>query len=184
MLKKTISFSDSLLQFFNFLKSFRELIVFFFKRRYKVPQEHTYHSSATHPMYPELYKCNSKESTFVEFCVDGIKLYVENNFIDSLGLGRDSNPDPSALKPSECTTTPSTSLFFIVLSASFKFLMFLHVLMSLTHYDTSSKKLIATEPLSLLHSEVLTIATSHSLFRLFWTVFNSKFTRFIEGDRQ
>ncbi len=24
------------------------------------------------------------------------------------GLGRDSNPDPSALKPSECTTTPST----------------------------------------------------------------------------
>jgi hypothetical protein len=61
-------------------------------------------------MYPELYKkCNSRESTFVEFCVDGINLYVENNFIDSLGLGRDSNPDPSALKPSECTTTPSTS---------------------------------------------------------------------------
>jgi hypothetical protein len=42
-----------------------------------------------------------------EFCVDGINLYVENNFIDSLGLGRDLNPDPSALKPSECTTTPS-----------------------------------------------------------------------------
>ncbi len=37
--------------------------------------------------------------------------YVENNFIDSLGPGRDSNPDPSALKPSECTTTPSTSQF-------------------------------------------------------------------------
>jgi hypothetical protein len=54
-------------------------------------------------MYPELYKCNSRESTFVEFCVDG------NNFIDSLGPGRDSNPYPSALKPSECTTTPLTS---------------------------------------------------------------------------
>jgi hypothetical protein len=50
-------------------------------------------------MYPKLYKCNSRESTFVEFCVDGINLYVENNFIDSLGRGRDSNPDPSALKP-------------------------------------------------------------------------------------
>jgi hypothetical protein len=32
----------------------------------------TYHSSATHPVYPELYKCYSRESTFVEFCVDGI----------------------------------------------------------------------------------------------------------------
>jgi hypothetical protein len=54
--------------------------------------------------------CKEKDfSTFEEFCVDGINLYVENNFIDSLGLGRDSNPDPSALKPSECTTTPSTS---------------------------------------------------------------------------
>jgi hypothetical protein len=51
-------------------------------------------------MYPELYKCKSRESTFVEFCVDGINLFDENNFIDSLGLGRDSNPDPSALKPS------------------------------------------------------------------------------------
>jgi hypothetical protein len=60
-------------------------------------------------MYPELYKCNSWESTFVEFCVYGINLYVENNFIDSLGPGRDSTPDTSALKPSECTTTPSTS---------------------------------------------------------------------------
>jgi hypothetical protein len=60
-------------------------------------------------MYPELYKCNSWESTFVEFCVDGINLFDENNFIDSLGPGRDSNPDPSALKPSECTTMPSTS---------------------------------------------------------------------------
>jgi hypothetical protein len=46
-------------------------------------------------MYPELYKCNSRESTFVEFCVDGINLFDENNFIDSLGPGRDSNPDPS-----------------------------------------------------------------------------------------
>jgi hypothetical protein len=60
-------------------------------------------------MYPELYKCNLRESTFVEFCVDGINLYDENNFIDSLGLGRDSNPDSSPLKPSECTTTPLTS---------------------------------------------------------------------------
>jgi hypothetical protein len=49
-------------------------------------------------MYPELYKCNSIELTFVEFCVYGINLFVENNFINSLGLGRDSNPDPSALK--------------------------------------------------------------------------------------
>jgi hypothetical protein len=64
-------------------------------------------------MYPELYKCNLRESTFVEFCVDAINLFVENNFIDSLGLGRDSNPDPSALKPSECTTTPSTFKAFI-----------------------------------------------------------------------
>jgi hypothetical protein len=47
----------------------------------------------------ELY--NSRESTFVEFCVDGINVYVENNFIDSLGLGWYSNPDPSALKSSE-----------------------------------------------------------------------------------
>jgi hypothetical protein len=46
-------------------------------------------------MYPELYKCNSGEWTFVEFCVDGINLFDENNFIDSLGLGRDLNPDPS-----------------------------------------------------------------------------------------
>jgi hypothetical protein len=50
---------------------------------------------------------NSRESTFVEFCADGIN--DENNFIDSLGLGRDSNPDPSALKPGKCTTTKSTS---------------------------------------------------------------------------
>jgi hypothetical protein len=69
----------------------------------------------THP-HPRLTLCtqnstnaNSRESKFVEFCVDGINLYGENNFIDSLGLGRDSNPDPSAPKPSECTTTPSTS---------------------------------------------------------------------------
>jgi hypothetical protein len=78
-----------------------------------MPQKHTQHSCVAHPMYPELYKCNSWESTFVEFCVDGINLFVENNFIDSLGLGRDSNPDPSALEPSECTTTPSTSLYII-----------------------------------------------------------------------
>jgi hypothetical protein len=77
-----------------------------------MPQKHTQHSCEAHPMYPELYKCNSWESIFVEFCVDGINLYVENNFIDSLGPGRDSNPDPSALKPSECTTTPSTSSKF------------------------------------------------------------------------
>ncbi len=44
-------------------------------------------------MYPEFYKCNSRESTFVEFCVDGINLFVENNFIDLLGLGRDSSPE-------------------------------------------------------------------------------------------
>jgi hypothetical protein len=60
-------------------------------------------------MYPELYKCNSRESTFVEFCADGLNLNDGNNFIDSLGLGWDSNPDPSALKPSESTTMPSTS---------------------------------------------------------------------------
>jgi hypothetical protein len=66
-------------------------------------------------MYPELYKCNSRESTFVEFCVDGINLFVENNFIDSLSLGQDSNPDPSALKPSECTTTPSKNFLKILL---------------------------------------------------------------------
>jgi hypothetical protein len=74
-----------------------------------MPQKHTEHSCAAHPMYPELYKCNSRELTFVEFCVDGINLNDENNFIDSLGLWRDSNPDPSSLKPSECITTPSTS---------------------------------------------------------------------------
>jgi hypothetical protein len=62
-----------------------------------MPQKHTQHSCVAHPMYPELYKC-----------VDGINFFDENNFIDSLGPGRDSNPDPSALKPSECTTTPST----------------------------------------------------------------------------
>jgi hypothetical protein len=59
-------------------------------------------------MYPELYKCNTRKSTFEEFCVDGINFYDVNKFIDSLGLGRDSNPGPPALKPSECTTTPST----------------------------------------------------------------------------
>jgi hypothetical protein len=57
-------------------------------------------------MYQELYKCNSRESTFVDFCVDRINLNVENTFIDLLGLGWDSNPDPSALKPKEYTTTP------------------------------------------------------------------------------
>jgi hypothetical protein len=41
-----------------------------------MPQKH---SCVAHPMYPELYKCNSRKSTFVEFCVDGINLYVENN---------------------------------------------------------------------------------------------------------
>jgi hypothetical protein len=54
-----------------------------------MPQKHTQHSCVAHPMYPELYKCNSCESTFVEFCVDGINLFIENNFIDSLGPGRD-----------------------------------------------------------------------------------------------
>jgi hypothetical protein len=62
------------------------------KRRYEMPQKHTQHSSAAHPMYPELYKCNSWESTFVEFCVDRINLFDENNFIDSLGLGRENQP--------------------------------------------------------------------------------------------
>ncbi len=45
---------------------------YFLRRRYKMP------------LYPELYKCNSRESTFVMFCIYGINLYVENNFIDSL----------------------------------------------------------------------------------------------------
>jgi hypothetical protein len=63
-------------------------------------------------VYPEIYKCNSRESTFLDFCVDGINLFDENKFIVSLGLGRDSNPDSLALKPSECTTTPSTSPVF------------------------------------------------------------------------
>jgi hypothetical protein len=48
-------------------------------------------------MYPELYKCNSKESTFVEFCVDGINLNDEEKSIDR----RDSNLDPSKFNPSE-----------------------------------------------------------------------------------
>jgi hypothetical protein len=52
-----------------------------------MPQKHTRHSCVAHSVYPELYKCNSRESTFVEFCVDGINLFDENNFIDSLGLG-------------------------------------------------------------------------------------------------
>jgi hypothetical protein len=47
-------------------------------------------------------KKNHFESTFVEFCFDGINFEDENNSIDSLGHGRDSNPDPTALKPSEC----------------------------------------------------------------------------------
>ncbi len=33
----------------------------------------------------------------------------ENNFIDLLGLERASDPDPLALKSSECTSTSSTS---------------------------------------------------------------------------
>jgi hypothetical protein len=36
------------------------------------------------PIDLELYKCNSRESTFVEFYIDGINLNDENNFIDSL----------------------------------------------------------------------------------------------------
>jgi hypothetical protein len=72
---------------------------FFFKRRYEMPQKHTWHSCVAHPVYPELYKCNSWESTFVEFCVDGINLYVENNFIDSLGPGRVLTSWP----PDSCT---------------------------------------------------------------------------------
>jgi hypothetical protein len=59
-----------------------------------MPQNHTQHSCVAHPMYPELYKCNSWESTFVEFCVDGINLYIENNFIDSLGPGAGFEPRP------------------------------------------------------------------------------------------
>jgi hypothetical protein len=86
-----------------------------------MPQKHTQHSCVAHPMYAELYKCNSWESTFVEFCVDGINFFDENNFIDSQGLGRDSNPDPSALKPSECTTTPSTSFLSLLLKFWLKF---------------------------------------------------------------
>ncbi len=45
-----------------------------------------------HSSHPRLTLCtqnftnaNSRELTFVEFCVDGINLFVENNFIDSLG---------------------------------------------------------------------------------------------------
>ncbi len=50
-----------------------------------MPQKH---SCVAHPVYPGLYKSNSRESKFVEFCVAGINLYAENNFIDSLGLGQ------------------------------------------------------------------------------------------------
>jgi hypothetical protein len=81
--------------FFIILDCFLNILFFL---RGTMPQKQTYHSCLAHPMYPELYKCNSRESTFVEFCVDGINLFVENNFIDSLGPGRDSNPDPSALR--------------------------------------------------------------------------------------
>jgi hypothetical protein len=70
----------------------------------------TQHSCVAHPTQNST-NSNSWESTFVEFCVDGINLFDENTFIDSLGPGRDSNPDPSALNLSECTTTPSTSSF-------------------------------------------------------------------------
>jgi hypothetical protein len=36
-------------------------------------------------MYPELYKCNSRKSIFVELCVNGINLFDENNIIKALG---------------------------------------------------------------------------------------------------
>ncbi len=89
---------------------FQNLIFFFsLKRRYEIPQEHISLICDSPYVLRTLQMQLMRESTFVEFCVDGINLYVENNFIDSLGLGRDSNPDPSALKPSECTTTPYSS---------------------------------------------------------------------------
>jgi hypothetical protein len=48
--------------------------------------------------HPEIYKCNSKESTFVEFCVDGVGFkWWKSYFTDSVGLARGSNADPSTL---------------------------------------------------------------------------------------
>jgi hypothetical protein len=81
----------------------------FFKRRYEMPQKHIQHSCVAHPMYPELYKCNSilMRIKICRVLRRWNQFICENNFIDS--LGRDSNPDSSALKLSEYTTTPSTS---------------------------------------------------------------------------
>jgi hypothetical protein len=87
-----------------------ELETFFLKGGTKCHSStHKHSCGGSHYVPRTLQMQHSWESTFVEFCVDGINLYDENNFIGSLGLGRDSNPDPSALKPSECTTTQLTS---------------------------------------------------------------------------
>jgi hypothetical protein len=40
-------------------------------------------------------------------------LFKKKSWYETLGLGRDSNPDPSALKPSECTTTPPSISSFM-----------------------------------------------------------------------
>jgi hypothetical protein len=92
-----------------------------------VPQKHTQHSCVAHPMYPELYKCNSCESTFVEFCVDGINLFIENNFIDSLGPGREKKELITVRRicsvqfhPTLCKATPIYGIMF-----KFWFLMFM-----------------------------------------------------------
>ncbi len=41
-------------------------------------------------------------------CIGKYFFVFKKKFGTECRLGRDSNPDPSALKPSECTTTPST----------------------------------------------------------------------------
>ncbi len=74
----------------------RNPFIFFFKGGTKCHR-------STHSTHAWLTQCTQNSTNATH---DNRHLY---NFIDSLSFGRDSNPDPSALNPSECTTTPSTS---------------------------------------------------------------------------
>jgi hypothetical protein len=75
-----------------------------------MPQKHTQHSCVGSPYVPRTLQMQLMRINICRVLRRWNQfIFVENNFIDSLGIGWDSNPDPSALKPSECTTTPSTS---------------------------------------------------------------------------
>jgi hypothetical protein len=65
--------------------------------------------------------------------------------IISLGLGRGSNPGPLALKPSECTTTPSISLILTQKNSNYiihllKILAFVATITAKNNYHGTHQK--------------------------------------------